>query len=338
MDDLRNIISKIRKRNIKPNNPREYISSWVEKDVLEEEVVDAFVMILRTSGCSWASDCGCSMCGYTNDAVINKVEDFDLLHQFDSVMQNYSNEKIVKVFTSGSFFDESEISNTMQDKILKNLSEKTQKIIIESRPEFIRSERLAGKKKLEIALGLESANDFVLRNSINKGFGFKDYEKAVKIILDNNLKIKTYLLIKPPFLTEKEAISDAVDSAQKIVKYTQTISFNPVNIQKFTLVERLWRNGEYRPPWLWSVVAILKQSSKLKGIRFMSSPTAGGTKRGAHNCGACDKEILKNIEEFSHTQNPSYLEDIDCDCRNLWKDILNTGSIAKAQGDLSKLV
>lgn len=338
MDELDKTIMQVRKRNTKPKDPREYISSWVEKDVLEGNAVDAFVMILRTSGCSWALKSGCSMCGYLNDAVKTKVEDPDLMHQFESVMQNYSGEKIVKVFTSGSFFNESEISFLVQDKILKNLTEKTQKIIIESRPEYVNSERLVGKKNIEVALGLESANDFVLKNSINKGFNFEDYEKAVKILNENNLGIKTYLLIKPPFLSEKEAISDAVNSANKITQHTQTISFNPVNIQRFTLVERLWRNREFRPPWLWSVVEVLKQSSNLGNVRIMSSPTAGGTKRGAHNCGVCDKKILKNIEDFSLTQNPSILENLDCVCKEIWKDILMTQNIARVQGDLLNLV
>jgi radical SAM enzyme (TIGR01210 family) len=189
-----------------------------------------------------------------------------------------------------------------------------------------------------VAIGLESASDFILENSINKGFRFNDYITAVNILKEQKVGVKTYLLIKPPFLTEKEAISDAIRSAEKIKDHSPTISYNPVNIQKFTLVERLWQNGEYRPPWLWSVVEVLKQSSKLNGVRVMSSPTAGGTKRGAHNCGECDKEVLLAMEEFSQSQDVAVLENLHCTCKELWQDILKTESIAKFQGDLVRMV
>lgn len=338
MDELAARISSIRKRQRKSKNPKEYVSYWVEKDILDKNVVDAFVMILRTKGCSWAQDCGCSMCGYTNDASQDDVKEEDLLSQYENVMKNYSQEKIVKVFTSGSFLDEKEVPKSAGEKILDDLTGKTEKIIVESRPEFVTVENVKGKKKIEVAIGLESASDFILENSINKGFTLSDYIKAVNILKEQKIGIKTYLLIKPPFLSESEAISDAINSAEKISDYSSTISFNPVNIQKFTLVERLWRNGEYRPPWLWSVVEVLRQSSKLNSTHIMSSPTAGGTKRGAHNCGDCDREVLLAIEEFSQSQDIAVLEKLRCDCKEIWQDILKTENIAKAQGDLLRLV
>jgi radical SAM enzyme (TIGR01210 family) len=338
MEELKESISGIKRRHSKPRDPRRYVSQWVEKDLLDGKEEDAFVMILRTSGCGWAQSSGCSMCGYIYDAASGDVKEEDLLFQFESAMSKYNGEKIVKIFTSGSFLDDDEVPITVQNKILGNLSEKAQNIIIESRPEFMKPERLKDRKNLEVALGLESASDFVLEHAINKGFRFQDYKNAVKTLKENDVKVKTYLLIKPPFLSEKDAITDAVKSAEMITKYSPTISFNPVNIQKYTLVERLWRRGEFRPPWLWSVVEVLKQTAYLENVRLMSSPTAGGTKRGAHNCGVCDLKVLKAIEGFSLTQDPKYLEEPDCGCKKIWKDILATENMARSQGDILKLI
>ena len=53
----------------KIKDPRKPVSFWSEKDVLHEKVVDAFVIIFRTRGCSWALKSGCSMCGYFNDSL-----------------------------------------------------------------------------------------------------------------------------------------------------------------------------------------------------------------------------------------------------------------------------
>ncbi len=338
MEELNEVIKSLRPKNPKSKNPREYVNWWIEKDLLGDEIVDAFVMILRTRGCERALKGGCSMCGYINDAAKIRVDEEDILYQFSEVMRHFSEERIVKIFTSGSFLDEEEIPKAVQDKILETFNKKTEKIIVETRPEFVSSERLERIQNLEIAIGLESANDFVLENTINKGFKMEDYIKAATILNDLGIGLKTYLLIKPPFLSEREAIYDAVKSAEIAAKYSQTISFNPVNIQRYTLVEKLWRNGEYRAPWLWSVVEVLKQSHKLKDVRLMSSPTAGGTRRGAHNCGRCDVDFLKAIKEYSLTQDISFLNELSCDCKEEWQDVLNTEVITKTHADLFRLI
>ncbi|RLF30527.1 MAG: TIGR01210 family radical SAM protein [Thermoplasmata archaeon] len=320
------------KKNFKPRDKGNHVKTWSEKDYLEGiGVVDAFVIILRTRGCSWAIKSGCSMCGYFNDSTWRKLSANDILSQFNLAMKNYNGEQIVKIFTSGSFLDENEVPKITLEKILLNLANKTRKISIETRPEYVTEERLkeirklVDKSDLEISIGLESANDKILEYSINKGFKFEDYRKAAKIIIENDLKLKTYLLVKPPFLTEREAINDCIDSAKKIMDFPGTISLNPVCIQKNTLVEYLWKNKEYRPPWLWSITEILKTLGKNKknNIRVKCDIVAGGRERGAHNCGKCDHLVLDKIRSFSLHQNIEELKDVYCECKEEWKEYLD---------------
>ena len=49
------------------------------------------------------------MGGYFNDSIWKDVSDKDILAQFDNAMTKYNDEKFVKIFTSGSFFDDKEI-------------------------------------------------------------------------------------------------------------------------------------------------------------------------------------------------------------------------------------
>src|SRR5437773_2538481 len=58
-------------------DPRQYISTWTEKDLLQGKVVDAWAIIFRTRGCYWARASGCSMCGYVND-VAQEIASSDL--------------------------------------------------------------------------------------------------------------------------------------------------------------------------------------------------------------------------------------------------------------------
>lgn len=305
---------------------RKPVSTWSEKDVLNGEIVDAFVMIFRTRGCSWAISSGCSMCGYFNDSVLKKVSDEDIQIQFEKAMEGYSGEIFVKIFNSGSFFDETEISEKQRKNILNKLSESAKKVSVESRPEYITNKILSDIKikDFEVGIGLETANDFVRKNAINKGFTFNDYKKAVEKIKDHNFSTKTYVLIKPPFLTEKESIEDAIETVEKIKDLTNTISFNPVNVQRNTFVEYLWKRKKYRPPWLFSIVEILKQSKKItKNVHIKCDISGGGKPRGPHNCYDCDKGYLNAISEFSLSQELSVFNNLDCECKGRWLDLID---------------
>ena len=325
------------KRILSKGDVNRYVSCWTEKDVLGGEVVDALVVILRTPGCSWARKKGCTMCGYFNDCHPD-ADGEDILHQFTKAMEKSNGQTVLKVFTSGSFLDEREIPRETRAGILDMASEKFKQVIVETRPQYVTQESLKESVShvagLQVALGLESANDMVLKHSINKGFTYEDYLKATEIIMRSGATIKTYLLVKPLFLTENEAIADAVNTANQIKDITDVVSLNPVNVQRGTLVERLWRRGEYRPPWLWSVVRIIEECKDL-GPRVISSPTGGGKRRGAHNCRECDEDVLKGIAEYSLDQRNDF-GDLECECRERWMDTLDLQGFTQSSIDIQR--
>jgi len=330
MKDVAEICKKL-KENYKPRktNFAKPVSVWSEKDLLEKKVVDTFVIIFKTKGCSWALESGCSMCGYFNDSAFTDISEKDLLSQFENAMKKYNGERFVKIFTSGSFLDNEEIPAVVQKEILKKLYETVDKVSVESRPEYITQEKLSELKDIyknkifEVGVGLETADDTIREKIINKGFTFKDYKKATDIMKKNNVKIKTYVLIKPPFLSEKQAIDDAIKAAEKIKDITDIVSFNPVNVQRNTFVNYLWQRKMYRPPWLFSIVEILKKSKEIApDIRIKCDIVGGGNIRGAHNCRECDKQFLKLIEDFSLTQDTRIFEKLNCICYDKWLDQL----------------
>lgn len=323
---------KIQKNDFTPKitNTRKPVSFWSEKDILNNRIVDTFVIIFRTQGCSWALKSGCSMCGYFNDSAWTKVSDEDLLKQFQTAMEKYNNEPFVKIFTSGSFLDDKEIPTGVRKKILSKLYETAEKISVESRPEYVNDKQIDQIKEIndsktfEVGIGLETANDHIRKNCLNKGFNFNDYKKATNILKKQSVNIKTYVLIKPPFLTEKESIDDAICTVDKIKNITDIISFNPVNVQRNTYVSFLWSRKHYRPVWLFSVVDILKESKKIAKDKIIKCDiVGGGTIRGAHNCKNCDTSFLRAISDFSLNQKTSVFNELDCDCREKWLDVLD---------------
>ena len=300
---------------------------------MDGRLEDALVIIMRTGGCRWAKTSGCLMCGYSRDTYDGKITTADLTAQYNRAMEKYSGQKIVKIFNSGSFLDENEIPPEVRDAILKDLDEKAARIVIESRAEFITDDVLdkLGEitGKLEVALGLETASDEINKSCVNKGATFDDYKQAAGMIHRHGYRVRSYVLLKPPFLTESDAITDTWNTMEKIRNITDVISINPVNVQKWTVVEKLWKNRQYRPPWLWSVLELLKRLRSWEGSdnrpMVISHPSGVGTNRGVHNCSKCDREIIKAISDYSNTQSHEVVERalrIKCDCFEKWQDLL----------------
>ena len=294
------------------------VTMWKEDDVIEGDRVKALVVILRTRGCWWARGKGCSMCGYNVES-LDDITIEDLRKQLEKVKGRYDKERMVKVYTSGSFLDEREIPLPFREEFLGSFQQ-AERVLFESRPEFITEETIQTlpKGRVMVALGLESANDEVLMRSIWKGFKVSDYRRAAELLNRSEIPVRTYLLLKAPFLTEGMGIDDSVHSIEVAAPYSESISINPLNVQSGTLVEDLWRRGDFRPPWLWSLVEVLKRGRALTAVRLMSAPSGGGTLRGAHNCEKCDRKVLDAIERFSFSQNGLDLEGLTCSCYHEW--------------------
>ena len=94
-----------------------------------------------------------------------------------------------------------------------------------------------------------------------------------------------------------------------------------MNIQRGTVVDRLFRNREYRPPWLWSLVEMIVRthdSVSTTDCRTIVHPTAGGKTRGSHNCGSCDSEVVAAIERYSVSGDLSEFTGLECECKDAW--------------------
>ncbi|KAA8923394.1 archaeosine biosynthesis radical SAM protein RaSEA [Thermoplasma sp.] len=288
-------------------DPDRPVSMWNELDRLRGFPEKTTVVIFRTRGCSWYKFSSCSMCGYFNDT--QDVTEENLYHQIDHVAATLNSE-VVKVFTSGSFLDPMEIPDQVRLYFYDRIGSKISKLLVESRTEYIRPERMEELKKIgipvRIAIGLESANDYLIENSINKGSTFRKYVDAANTARKYGMEVRTYLLFKPPFISEKAAMTDIIDSIRKIRDLTTDVSINPMNIQKNTLVEYLWKNGLYRPPRLYSLAKVLMDGIKI-GPEVISYPTGGNKERGVHN-DVFDDRLLDLIVKSSLNQDITELE------------------------------
>ncbi len=288
----------------------------------------AATVIFRTRGCAWWWKSGCTFCGYFND-VRDDVTADDMFAQWDEAkrrLDDFEGCSMIKVYTSGTFFEDRENPPEWQEAILKETHERGLHLVIEAQAQMCTPEKITWVAEhhpgCTVAIGLEAYDDAVLRFHVNKGFSTKQWHRSIDMLRENGLRVKTYLLFKPPFMSEGDALELTSKWVSEVAPLSDDVSVNPMNIQRGTIVDRLYRNREYRPPWLWSLVEMLERTHDdiaESGARIIVHPTAGGRPRGAHNCGSCDADVVAAIERYSVSADIREFADLDCQCRGVWR-------------------
>lgn len=298
----------------------------------------AVTVILRTKGCHWWWSSGCTFCGYFNDTR-DDVTNEDLHAQWTyakSKFDDFKDHAMVKVYTSGSLLEDREIPVEFQETVLRDCQTLGKELIVESRCEQLTEEKLSWATSINtsfaVAIGLEAYDDEVLRFHVNKGFTTKSWDRAVANLKKFDIRVKTYLMFKPPFMNEADALLHGVKWIEDVAEQSDEISVNPMNIQRGTIIDRLHRHNEYRPPWLWSLVEMIRRAHptihpKNTGnggegqvSRLIVHPTAGGRVRGAHNCGSCDAEVVAAIERYAVSGELEEFDGLSCECENAWAE------------------
>ena len=293
------------------------VTVWRSHDLLDGRPAESLTMILRTVGCRWNR---CSMCGYAGEGAPAAAH--DLISQFEWAMGRFSPEvSVVKIYTSGSFLDADEMPLQARDEILKRLEALgIARLVIESRPEYVTAQTVEACLSClptEFAIGLESSNDLIRENAIRKGFTFQDFVHASELVHSRGGRIKAYILLKPPLLSEGQAMRDAIATGLAARPHADVLSLNLCNVQRNTVVERMWQRGEFRPPWLWSALEVLKS---VPGP-IVCDPVGAGTRRGPHNCGVCDEAIAAAIRDHALSQDVRPLQSLDCSCKATWREL-----------------
>ena len=167
----------------------------------------------------------------------------------DEKFHELRKEKIdrLKIFASGSFLDDRQFPATIRRYIVKKcLDQNIRDLVVESRPEFVTAERLAdfNNIKLTVAIGLEIADNEMLKK-YRKGFTVEDYTKAAETLHANGCRLRTYLMIGLPIVTDHVAMT------KKSVEFARKYSDSIVLINTFphsaAPIFEIWVSGEWRP-------------------------------------------------------------------------------------------
>ncbi len=294
------------------------------------------VVYLMSNGCEWAlkSAHGCLMCGHLakqtrRDKPIS-VDDY--LKQFGREFEKIDFKKypILNLYNNGSFINDNEIPAEARRGMLKKINDcpDIKMLVLETRPEFVTEEKvteirdLIPDKHVELGVGLEMKNDFYRGICINKGFTLERFNVAANIIT-KHLKLRTYVLLKPLFLTEKEGIEHAIETIEYAFAVgATTVSLEACTIQDYTFMKYLYEKGLYSTPWLWSIIEVVKNVKSpgklIIGLfRFFPSPS-----KVPNNCDRCNEKVMEAIIQYNRTLDPKIFDGLTCGCKKEWEKIL----------------
>ncbi len=163
-------------------------------------------------------------------------------------------------FFGGSF---TAIEPKLQEELLEVACEyvkngQVESIRVSTRPDCIDKETLKRLKKYKvktIELGVQSANDYILKRA-NRGHTFADVKKASKMIRWHGFKLGHQMMVGLPESTR----IDEVNTAKALVKLKpKMVRIYPVLVVKNTKLEKEYKEGIYEPLSIIQAVEICKE-------------------------------------------------------------------------------
>ncbi len=345
-------------------NPNKVAEIEINKFWFDGRTIDRIMVVLRSTGCEhYETKSGCSMCAHYDGTTENPVRAIEYMNQWKSVIsgkaleahvENFdiNNYPVLCLYNLGSFLNPKEIPPSAARGMFKSISslKGIEKTIIESRPEYVTRESLENIRDvdaglIEVGIGLESSNSTIRELCHHKNLPeLAVFEDAIDMLHEHGFKALAYINLKPIFLTENEAVQDAVSTALYALKQgIDAISIEPTSLQNHSLTDLLSNIGMYRVPWLWSVRQVVegiynqmpdtKLDIRLGGyfdeeILSGSQGAAPGVERNelfphttSGNCSKCTPRMVEAVKEFNRTYDPQVLYDEQpCEeCYPVWQ-------------------
>ena len=172
--------------------------------------------------------------------------------------------KVEVAFFGGSFTG---IEEAKQEELLSAAYEyikqkKVDSIRISTRPDYIDKKILKRLKKYKvktIELGVQSANDYILKKA-GRGHTFEDVVKASKLIRWYGFDLGHQMMVGLP----ESTTVDEINTAKQLIKLKpKMVRIYPVLVIKNTKLEKDYNEGKYKPLTVTQAVEVCKELVKL---------------------------------------------------------------------------
>jgi radical SAM enzyme (TIGR01210 family) len=270
------------------------------------EVVPVATIFLTNRECPWR----CLMCDLWRNTLVEETPVGAIPAQIEYALARLPQAREIKLYNSGSFFDCHAIPVADYPAISSRV-QSFERGIVESHP------ALAGQRildfrdllvgRLEVAMGLETVHPNIL-SRLNKGMTLEQFSAAADWLRKNEIDLRAFILIEPPFMDEMEALVWAERSLDFAFDCGATVaSLIPTRGGNGALDE-LQRAGEFSPPRMKTIEAAASYGLSLKRGRVFVDLW---DLQKSHACQTCHTARVLRLAEMNLRQ--AILPAIYCD-------------------------
>ena len=155
-----------------------------------------------------------------------------------------------------------DVKNIIEEHLKYIKQKKVDSIRISTRPDYIDKKILKRLKKYKvktIELGVQSANDYILKKA-GRGHTFEDVVKASKLIRWYGFDLGHQMMVGLP----ESTTVDEINTAKQLIKLKpKMVRIYPVLVIKNTKLEKDYNDGKYKPLTVTQAVEVCKELVKL---------------------------------------------------------------------------
>lgn len=305
---------------------------------------------LNSPGCRFRKVGSCIMCNYGQGNMISVERMEDVLQRVATEAEGMDT---VLIGTLGSVFDSSEVSKNCLEVICNKLNQMSiNTVIFETHYMLIDQELCRWLKEkmpdkdIVIELGLESTDDFVQKECLNKKIDLDIFKDKIQLLHKFQVSVTVNVFLGSPFLSVGEQIEDT----QKTILWAinneadSTVIF-PANIRKGTLLNYLYQNKRYKRISQWQVLEVLKKVPVYYLNRIFFAWYGDWIDRDAegevenlppYSCKQCHGKWMDFYHEFltlrSSEERKNLLDKFTkkmdiCECRRKFENLMCSGEI-----------
>lgn len=293
-----------------------------------------------TTGCTHDAQGGCVMCNYgkgswpiEQERIIAELSQF--VHSFPWTFEDFL------LTSSGSILDECEVSIELRTRLLPLLKDiRAKRFIIETRVDTITDKGLEFVKQAMpqaetyIELGLESSDNWVLKNCINKGITFESFCDAVELIHAHGIRVTANVGLGFPFMSERASVLHTIRTIRDaLAAGVDSVVVFPYHIKQWTLLDVMHRNGMYDCVSLWALVKVLEKfPQEQEKVQISWYKDYLGEQRSyiyssPGTCEKCYASVMEMLDLYRENPQPkiiSQLSHYPCECYIEWEKKLES--------------